>query len=131
MSATTTPPDPPAPPPTTAPVPLPSDRMLTPQTIIAFMCMLIGGGTLGAILWQGDPQLRSQALVAAVGLMSIAANYYFQSSKGSADKDARSPVLVSPNAPLPAATADLTAALNRNTAVTANNTNAAKPPGVS
>ena len=74
MSATITPAAPPEP-------------LLTPQVIIGLVSMAIAGGTIATVLYQGDPQLRSQALVGAIGYGGTILGWFFGSSKGSQAKD--------------------------------------------
>lgn len=103
---------------------LPSDRLLTPQSVIAFTCVAIGGGSIAAGFMFGDPQMRGMALAGGIAAMVAVYNYYMGSSKSSGDKDARaSPT---PAAPAPVVAAN-TAAIAANTAATVADT-AAVPP---
>lgn len=124
---------------------LPSDKLLTPQTVIAFMGMIMAYSIVWKILYNGTETLQSQVLMLAQNLVVAIVAFYFGSSKGSADKDAKAPVVrmapvvpgaVSPTIVSPAvvaatvadtaATAANTAAVEKNTATTAANTEATK-----
>jgi hypothetical protein len=90
---------------------LPSDRLITPQTIIALVAMAIVAVIVAKVLWNGNEQLQGQVLVIASGSMGTLLAFYFGSSKGSADKDAKPvppPVVVAPVATMLPATADAT-----------------------
>lgn len=133
MSATV-PPTPPA-----APTPEP---IWTAQTILAVYGMTIAGMILGAILYKSDPQMNSQALVGAFGIISVITGFFFGSSKGSQDKDKAkaeqeaapgtktvsvipaAPVVLAPIVAPAAAAAANTDALAQNTAATRENTEA-------
>lgn len=75
---------------TTTPATLPSDRLITPQSIIAFGCVLIGAASIAAAFVLGDAAMRGQALIAGVAALAATYGYYLGSSKGSADQHARS-----------------------------------------
>lgn len=94
---------------------LPSDRIVTPQTMIALLAMVMAYTIVAKILWNGSETLQSQVLMLAQNLVVAIVAYYFGSSKGSSDKDAKPPavpVVVAPAAAPP----ELVAALNKNTA---------------
>lgn len=63
------------------------EPMWSPQSVIAFLMMLIVAGTIGAIIYSGDAQLRSQVLGGVMGLASAVAGFYFGASSGSRGKD--------------------------------------------
>lgn len=71
--------------------PLPTDKLLTQQSVIAYVVLAIVAATVGHTLYTGDVQLRSQVLGAVLGVGGMVVGYYFGSSKGSQDKDARGP----------------------------------------
>lgn len=71
--------------------PLPSDQLVTPQSIVAYSCVLIGAGSIAGAFIVGDASLRGQAFVAGVAALAAVYGYYTGSSKGSADKDAKTP----------------------------------------
>jgi glucose uptake protein GlcU len=72
----------------TAPV-APHPSLLTAQFAIALIGMAIVAFTVVAVLLYGDPQTKSQTIGAVMALGSAIAGFYFGSSKGSQDKDAR------------------------------------------
>lgn len=92
----------------TAPPPLPSDRLVTPQTVIAFLGMLMAFSIVWKILYNGSETLQSQVLMLAQNLVVAIIAFYFGSSKGSADKDAKptppplAPIVMAAPAPAPA-----------------------------
>lgn len=88
------------------PMPLPSDNMLTPQSIVAFACVAIGAASIAAAFVLGDAQMRGQALIAGVAALAATYGFYLGSSKGSADQHARAPVV----APQPASVAPVVGA---------------------
>lgn len=108
-----------------APAPLPSDALITPQALVTYACLLIGAGSIAAAFIWGDASLRGQAFVAGTLALGAAYNFFLGSSKGSADKDAKTPA--APVVPVPpgVAPAALIKALHENTATTAANTAAA------
>jgi len=77
--------------PQTTPQPLPSDKLITPQTMIAFLGMLMAFSIVWKILYNGSETLQSQVLMLAQNLVVAIVAFYFGSSKGSADKDAKTP----------------------------------------
>lgn len=101
MSGTTTDPVLPTAAAPAPPSPLPSDRLVTPQTVIAFLGMLMAFSIVWKILYNGSETLQSQVLMLAQNLVVAIVAFYFGSSKGSADKDAKppAPVVVAPVVP--------------------------------
>lgn len=81
---------------TTLPTPLPTDKLLTPQSIIGYSCVAVGASAIAAAFVVGDAAMRGQALIAAVGAMAAAYGFYLGSSKGSADKTTIAPVVPAP-----------------------------------
>lgn len=84
--------------------PLPTDKLLTQQSVIAYIVLTIVAATVGHTLYTGDVQLRSQVLGAVLGIGGAVVGYYFGSSKGSQDKDARAPTTAAAVEPAKATT---------------------------
>lgn len=73
---------------TTADTTATADPLITPQSIIAVMAMLIVAGTVAAALMLGDASMRSQTVGGVMAIGSAVTGFYFGSSSGSQRKDA-------------------------------------------
>ncbi len=82
-----TPAPPVAPPPT--PTTVAGDVLLSPQTIIALIGMLIVAGTVIGVFLKGDPPTLQLVVGLVIGTYGGSVfSFYFGSSKGSQQKDA-------------------------------------------
>jgi hypothetical protein len=61
--------------------------LLTPQTVIGYIGMAIGGGVVAAVMMWGDPQTKSQTIGQVLTIMAMIVGFYFGSSSGSQAKD--------------------------------------------
>lgn len=73
---------------TTVEFQVPAEPLITPQSIIAIMAMLIVAGTVAAALMLGDASMRSQTVGGVMAIGSAVTGFYFGSSSGSQKKDA-------------------------------------------
>lgn len=81
---------------------IPAEPLITPQSIIAVMAMVIVAGTVAAALMLGDASMRSQTVGGVMAIGSGVTGFYFGSSSGSQKKDAmRAAAAVPPTAPTP------------------------------
>jgi hypothetical protein len=78
---------------------MPVEPLITPQSIIGIIGMLILAGTVAAVFYVGDPETRSQTIGGVLAIGGTIVGFYFGSSKGSASKDAALIAAAVPPAP--------------------------------
>jgi len=66
----------------------PPDPLISPQTIVAVIGMLIVAGTVAAVFVIGTPETKSQTVGGVIAIGGTIIGYYFGSSRGSQAKDA-------------------------------------------
>lgn len=65
---------------------LPTDKLLTPQSVMGYGCLVIGAASIAAAFILGDAQMRGMALAGGLAALTSGTGFYLGSSKGSADK---------------------------------------------